>query len=387
MAMELSDKHWKLVFSDGGEKRRHETTEAGHRMKLVEAIKKAKEKFDLLSEAKVVSCYEAGRDGFWLHRYLVSLGIENQVVDSSSIETNRRKRRAKTDRIDAVKLLTMLRRYWGGERGLWSVVRVPSVKDEEGRRLHRELASLQKERTRHRNLIRGLLVAQGLRLEPNGDFLKRLENLTLWDGAPLPLEIKGELEREYQRLSLVEAQRRALEKTRKSRLRQADTASLQRVVQLMGLRAIGPNCAWLLVMEFFAWRGFRNRRELGACAGLTGTPYDSGGSKRDQGISKAGNRRARTMMIEIVWLWLRYQPNSKLSRWFRERFAGGGARMRRVGIVALARLAGRVMALRHVAGGCGGQGRRLRGERPRRGEEWQAEVGERWKIRNEVSGW
>ena len=337
MAMELSDKQWKLVFSDGGEKRRHETMEAGHRMELVEAIRKAKEKFDLSSEAKVVSCYEAGRDGFWLHRYLVSLGVENQVVDSSSIETNRRKRRAKTDRIDGVKLLTMLMRYWGGERGLWSVVRVPSVEDEEGRRLHRELASLNKERTRHRNRIRGLLVAQGLRLEPKGDFLKRLEKLTLWDGAPLPLEIKGELEREYQRLSLVEAQRRALEKTRKSRLRQAHTASVQRVVQLMGLRAIGPNCAWLLVMEFFAWRGFRNRRQLGACAGLTGTPYDSGGSKRDQGISKAGNRRVRTMMVEIAWLWLRYQPSSKLSRWFRERFAGGGARMRRVGIVALAR--------------------------------------------------
>jgi transposase len=337
IAMELSDKHWKLVFSDGGEKRRHETIEAGHRIELVEAIKKAKEKFGLSPEAKVVSCYEAGRDGFWLHRYLVSLGIENQVVDSSSIETNRRKRRAKTDRIDGVKLLTMLMRYWGGERGLWSVVRVPSVEDEEGRRLHRELASLQKERTRHRNRIRSLLVAQGLRLEPNGDFLKRLEVLTLWDGTPLPAELKGELEREYQRLRLVEEQRRALEKTRKRRLGQADSARLQGVVQLMGLRAIGPNCAWLLVMEFFAWRGFRNRRELGACAGLTGTPYDSGSSKRDQGISKAGNRRVRAMMIEIAWLCLRYQPNSKLSRWFCERFAGGGARMRRVGIVALAR--------------------------------------------------
>jgi transposase len=337
MAMELSDKQWKLVFSDGGEKRRHEAIEAGHRVELVEAIRKAKEKFGLSPEAKVVSCYEAGRDGFWLHRYLVSPGIENQVVDSSSIETNRRKRRVKTDRIDGVELLTMLMRYRGGERGLWRVVRVPSVEDEEGRRLHRELGSSNKERTRHRNRIRSLLVTRGLRLEPNGDFLKRLEGLTLRDGTPLPAELKGELTREYQRLRLVEEQRRALEGTRKRRLGQADTANVQRVVQLMGLRAIGPNCAWLLVMEFFAWRGFRNRRELGACAGLTGTPYDSGGSRRDQGISKAGNRRVRTMMIEIAWLWLRYQPNSLLSRWFRERFAGGGARMRRVGIVALAR--------------------------------------------------
>ena len=197
MAMELSDKHWKLVFSDGGEKRRHETMEAGHRIELVEAIKKAKEKFGLSHDAKVVSCYEAGRDGFWLHRYLMSLGIENQVVDSSSIETNRRKRRVKTDRIDGVKLLTMLMRYWGGERGLWSVVRVPSVEDEEARRLHRELASLQKERTRHRNRIRGLLVAQGLRLEPDGDFLGPIINtvpsFTRACETALPVFRKGSL--------------------------------------------------------------------------------------------------------------------------------------------------------------------------------------------------
>lgn len=264
----------------------------------------------------MVSCYEAGRDGFWLHRYLVSLGIENQVVDSSSIETNRRERRAKTDRLDGVKLLTMLMRYWAGERGLWSVVRVPNVEEEDARRLHRELGSLKKERTRHRNRIRDLLVAQGLRLEPHRDFLQRLETLTLWDGTSLPAELKGELEREYRRLSMVEEQLRALEQTRTERITHADSHPLRQVVRLMGLRAIGPNCAWLLVMEFFAWRGFRNRRELGACAGLTGTPYDSGGSKRDQGISKAGNARVRTMMVEIAWLWLRHQPSSKLSRWF-----------------------------------------------------------------------
>jgi len=337
MAMELSDKRWKLMFSDGGEKRRHETIEAGRRLELVEAIRKAKAKFRLSPEARVVSCYEAGRDGFWLHRYLVSLGIENQVVDSSSIETNRRERRAKTDRLDGVKLLAMLMRYWAGERGLWSVVRVPNVEDEDARRLHRELESLKKERTRHRNRIGDLLVAQGLRLKPNRGFLQRLETLTLWDGTSLPAELKGALEREYRRLSMVEQQLRALEKTRTQRIAHADSHPLRQVVQLMGLRAIGPNCAWLLVMEFFAWRGFRNRRQLGACAGLTGTPYASGGRKRDQGISKAGNARVRTMMVEIAWLWLRYQPSSTLSRWFRERFAGGGARMRRVGIVALAR--------------------------------------------------
>lgn len=233
LAMELSDKQWKLVFSDGNEKRRHETVEAGQRMVLVEAITKAKEKFGLSPAARVVSCYEAGRDGFWLHRFLVSLGVENQVVDSSSIETNRRKRRAKTDRIDGVKLLTMLVRYWGGERGLWSVVRVPSSEEDDARRLHRELASMQKECARHRDRIRSLFVLQGLRLKPTGDFLKTLEGLTRWDGTPLPVEIKGEITREYERLRLVETQQRALEKTRKERLRAANPVALQRVVQLM----------------------------------------------------------------------------------------------------------------------------------------------------------
>ncbi len=283
MAMELSHKHWKLVFGDGM-KRRQVTIEAEHRMELGEAIRKAKERFGLHQDAHTVSCYEAGRDGFWVHRYLVSVGIENQVVDSSSIETNRRGRRAKTDRLDGDRLLTMLVRYWGGERGLWSVVRVPSVEEEDARRGHREMERLRKERTAHRNRLRSLLVTQGIRLEPGRDFLKRLETLSLWDGCPLPAELKGELEREYTRLKMVEEQLRLLEKTRTERLKQADVKSLQGVAQLMLLRAMGPSSAWVLVMEFFGWRRFRNRRELASSAGLTGTPYASGESRRDQGI-------------------------------------------------------------------------------------------------------
>ncbi len=231
----------------------------------------------------------------------------------------------------------MLVRYWGGERGLWSVVRVPSVEEEDARRGHREMERLKKERTIHRNRLRSLLVTQGIRLEPGRDFPKRLERLSLWNSRPLPPELKGELEREYSRLKLVEEQLRLLEKTRAQRLEQGRAQSLRRVAQLMLLRAMGPSSAWVLVQEFFGWRRFRNRRELASLAGLTGTPYDSGASRRNQGISKAGNRRVRTMMIELAWLWLRYQPDSALSRWFRERFAGGGSRMRRVGIVALAR--------------------------------------------------
>jgi transposase len=300
-------------------------------------VTKAKERFHLPEDVRVVSCYEAGRDGFWLHRYLLSIGIENQVVDSSSIEVNRRGRRAKTDRIDGDKLLTMVMRDLGGERDVWSVVQVPSIEEEDARRLHRELERLKSERTGHRNRLQGLLVAQGMRLKPGRDFLERLEKVSLWDGGALPVELKGELVREYERLRLVEEQIHSSEQVQDERLEQAQTEAMRQVVQLMSLCGIGKTSAWVFVMEFFGWRRFRNRREVGALAGLTGTPYDSGDSQRDQGISKAGNRRIRTLSIEIAWSWLRYQPQSKLSLWFKERFAGGGKRMRRIGIVALAR--------------------------------------------------
>ena len=336
MAMELSNKQWRLVFGDGS-KRRRVAVEAGYREQLGEAVAKAKEKFGLPGDTRVVSCYEAGRDGFWLHRYLSSIGIQNQVVDSSSIEVNRRLRRAKTDRIDGDKLLTMLMRYCGGERDLWRVVQVPSVEEEDARQLHRELERLKKERTGHRNRLQGLLVAQGIRLKPRRDFLERLEKVSLWEGSPLPADLKAELGREYQRLKLVEEQIHTLETVQAERLQEAETEALKQVVQWMSLCGIGQSSAWVFVMEFFGWRRFRNRREVGALAGLTGTPYASGDSQRDQGISKSGNRRIRTLIIEIAWSWLRYQPEAKLSLWFKERFASGGKRMRRIGIVALAR--------------------------------------------------
>ncbi len=336
MAMELSKKQWKLVFGDG-RKRRQVTIEGGDLEQLREALQTARERFQLSKEIRTMSCYEAGRDGFWLHRYLLSIGIENQVVDSSSIEVNRRKRCAKTDRIDGNKLLTMLIRYHGGEADVWSVVRVPSVADEDARRLHRELERLKKERTSHRNRIQGLLVGQGIRLSPRRDFRERLSKLTVWDGGPLPEDLKGELEREYERLCLVAKQIRALEVQQTERIKHEDSKCMRQVAQLMALRAIGQTSAWIFVMEFFGWRAFRNRREVASLAGLTGTPYDSGDSQREQGISKAGNRRVRTLAIEICWFWLRYQPNSKLSLWFKQRFADGGKRMRRVGIVAMAR--------------------------------------------------
>ena len=234
-------------------------------------------------------------------------------------------------------MLAKLIRHHAGERGGWSVVRVPSIEEEDARHLHRELARLKRERLAHRVRMQSLLITQGVRLKIKGAARLRLETLTLWDGRALPLELKVELEREAQRLALVELQIEQLEATRRERLSSPRTQAERRVVHLMRLGAIGPASAWLPVMEFFSWRAFRNRREVAALAGLVGTPYNSGESERDQGISKAGNRRVRAMMVEIAWLWSRFQPKSALSQWYQTRFAGGGLRMRRIGIVALAR--------------------------------------------------
>jgi len=336
MALELSNRTWRLALSDGA-KRRQVAVPAADLLKLSEAVKKAKERLGMPASARVLSCYEAGRDGFWLHRHLRSIGIENEVVDAASIEVSRRLRHVKTDRLDGDRLLAKLIRHHAGERGGWSVVRVPSVAEEDARRLHRELERLKRERLAHRVRMQSLLVAQGVRMTIKGAARLRLETLTLWDGGALPLELKAELERERERLALVERQIGALEAKRRERLQSPRTEAERRIVQLMRLGAIGPASAWLLVMEFFGWRAFRNRRELAALAGLVGTPYNSGESERDQGISKAGNRRVRAMIVEIAWLWLRFQPKSALAQWYRVRFAGGGLRMRRIGIVALAR--------------------------------------------------
>lgn len=336
MALELSNKTWRLALSDGG-KRRQVTVPAADLMKLSEAVAKAKERFGMPASARVVSCYEAGRDGFWLDRHLRSVGIENQVVDAASIEVSRRLRHVKTDRLDGERLLAKLIRHHAGEHGGWSVVRVPSVEEEDARHLHRELGRLKRERLAHRLRMQSLLVTQGVRLSIKSALRLRLGSLALWDGHPLPVELKAELEREAERLALVERQIGALEAKRRERLQSPRTEAERRIVHLMRLGAIGPASAWLLVMEFFGWRAFRNRRELAALAGLVGTPYNSGESERDQGISKAGNRRVRAMIVEIAWLWLRFQPRSALTQWYQTRFAGAGARMRRIGIVALAR--------------------------------------------------
>lgn len=338
MALELSERKWKLAFSDGG-RVKHQVIDSGATLELHDAIARARRRFGLPPNTPVVSCYEAGRYGFWLHRYLGSCGITNVVVDSSSIEVSRRKRRAKTDRLDAGSLVRMLIRFCAGERRLWSVVRVPRVDEEDARHVHRELETLRDERTMHRNRMRSLLKLHGIELgnPSRKDFAPSIEAIRLWDGTVVPGELRARLIREHERLRQVEEQIRTLEKEQRDRVRRGDTDSDRRVAQLMSLRGIGITSGWIFEKEFFGWRNFGNRREVGACAGLTPTPYTSGESHREQGISKAGNKRIRTLIVEISWSWLRYQPRSELSRWFNERFAHGGKRMRRIGIVALAR--------------------------------------------------
>jgi transposase len=338
LAFELSKKKWKLGFSTGlGQHPRRRTMDAGDLPALRQEIETAKRRFALTADAPVKSCYEAGRDGFWLHRYLLEVGIENLIVDSSSIEVDRRAKRAKTDRIDVGKLLNMLIRYHSGEEKVWRVVHVPSVEAEDMRHLHRQLRTFKMDRTRHIGRIKGLLALQGLNIPIHVDFLDTLAAARLWDGSPLPPGLRARVEREYTSLRYVEQQIGELEAERDDLIETSMHPSVVKVRQLMKLRAIGPNSAWLFVMEFFGWRQFRNRRQVGGLSGLTPTPYQSGEDSREQGISKAGNCPVRAMAIEIAWCWLRYQPDSELTLWFYEKFGNGGKRMRKVGIVALAR--------------------------------------------------
>ena len=338
MAMELSQKEWKLGFSVGpGQAPRLRNMPGRNLEVLKDEIRLARERFGLGKGVEVESCYEAGRDGFWLHRFLETQGVRNLVVDSASIEVSRRFRRVKTDRMDVGKLLGMLMRYDLGERKVWSVVHVPSEKAEDERQLHREMLRLKKERTRHINRMKGLLASQGVVLEIGPEFMEALDEIRLWDGSGLPGRLRKRLEREYERMRLLKQQIGDLEKEREEVLCSSQEAAVEQIRQLLRLKGIGVNSAWLYVMEFFAWRGFRNRREVGALAGLTPTPYQSGESSKECGISKAGNRPVRGMAIEIAWAWLRYQPESALSLWYNRRFAEGSSRVRRIGIVALAR--------------------------------------------------
>jgi len=339
MAMELGKREWLLGFSTGpGQRIRRRTITTSEWARMPNEIAAAKERLGLPAVAPVVSCYEAGPDGFWVHRYLTTLGVENRIVDSSSIEVTRRARRAKTDRLDVQKLLRLLIRYRGGERDALRVVRVPDEAAEHRRHWDRELLTLRRDRTRVTNRITGLLATQGVRVKVRADFPTRLARLRTWNGAPLAPELRARLEREWQKVALLTTQITEMRQARRRVLRQAPDAALEPVRRLMRLRGIGENGAWLLGLELFApWRALRNRREVGGLTGLVGTPYTSGTLEHDQGISHAGNAAVRAIAIELAWCWLQYQPQSALAQWYRARFARGGRVAQKIGIVALAR--------------------------------------------------
>jgi transposase len=316
LAFELGQNTWKLGFTIGvAQQPRERMIPAGDVERLQQEIARAKQRFGLPEDARVVSCYEAGRDGFWLHRYLVAHGVQNSVIDSASIEVNRRQRRAKTDRLDVRKLLTMLVRHMAGEKKVWSVVRVPNVEEEDRRQLHRELTTAKQDRTRIINRIKGLLAGHGVQLVLQGDVEAQLDQVQQWDGSPLPAALLSRLKRAWQHVGFLTAQIQTLEDERRALLRRREDPVIDQVRQLFTRRGIGVNSAWLYVMEFFAWRDFQTSKQVGALAGLTPTPSQSGQSRRELGIAKAGNRHIRAMAIEIAWAWRRFQPDSALSQW------------------------------------------------------------------------
>jgi transposase len=341
VAFELSKSKWQLgVMTPGAEKMSRYRIAGGNLAELSHVLAKARAKAEQQGKpVRILSCYEAGLDGHWLHRWLSDNGVVNYEVDASSIEVNRRARRAKTDRIDLALLMRAFLAYLRGEPGVCSMVRVPTPEDEDRKRRTRERERLLKERTGHTNRIKGLLHGQGIRdvlpLKPN--FLSALDEMRTGDGRALPPCLRSEIRREHERLLLVHKQINTIEAENSAAYREPAKGSVEaKAAQLAKLKAIGPQIAQVLTNEVF-YRDFKNRRQVGSCVGLTDTPYDSGDSRRQQGISKAGNHRARTVAIEFAWLWLRHQPGSELSRWFLQRVGKAKGRIRKIAIVALAR--------------------------------------------------
>jgi transposase len=287
---------------------------------------------------RTVVSYEAGQDAFWICRALQARGIECYVVDPASIPVERHQRRAKTDRLDVIKLVTNLRAWLRGERDRMHVVHVPSPQDEASRQLMRDRGELQKEVQQHRDRMRKLLATLGCWDEiDHKHFAGRLvrDEVKCHDGAPLPPELRERLLRECERLALAGQQLAALEKTRQASVPEPARKRSEGLARLKGIGEVGAS---RLALELF-WREFSNRRQVGACVGLVPQPYDSGESHTDQGISRQGNRRVRALLIEMAWCWLRYQPDSALTQWFNQRTQGTrtNRRARRIAIVAVAR--------------------------------------------------
>ena len=343
MAIELSKTSWIVaVNTPMSEKISRYTSKGCDRNGLLDLIKKIRSRAGREFErpVEVVSCYEAGYDGFWLHRFLEAHGVRNYVINPASVQVDRRARRAKTDSIDVAQLLRSLMGYLRGDPRVWSVVRVPTVAEEDDRRLHRERDRLLNERVQHVNRIKGLCAVHGIYdYEPlRSNRMLRLEQLRTGDGRELPARVKAEILRELQRLELVLQMTKTIEKERNAIAsgKASAHANARKIRDLVKIKSIGPEIATVLVGEVF-YRQFDNRQQLGSYVGLTPSHFQSGSMSRDQGISKAGNPKARTTMIELAWMWLRFQPNSALSLWFRERVGSAKGRIRRIAIVAVAR--------------------------------------------------
>ncbi len=335
VAFELSEKNWKVVFSDGAR-----TSEAGvparDLKRVLELIKSARRRFGMGAGGSVLSCYEAGRDGFWLHRALTDKGIENVVLDAASIEVDRRARRAKTDRLDGRKLVALLVRVDRGDATIRRV-NVPSPEVEDARRVSRELQRLKNERTAHTNRLRSLLALIGRSVKRVKEIRPLLE--LGWRGAdrrPVGPVLQGEILRELSRIDLLNAQILEVQRAQHELLK-SDTKCAAVASRLAKITAVGETGANILSYELLGWRDLENRRQVASAAGLAPTPYSSGYDEREQGISKAGNARVRWVAVQLAWSWLRLQPASRLSHWYRQRFGSGSPRLRRIGIVALAR--------------------------------------------------
>jgi transposase len=342
VSIELSRSTWLItsLSPGGGEKMSRHSVEAGDISSLLErfAVLRTRAKQRTGNDYPVVSIYEAGLDGFWIHRVLVSEGVDSHIVDAASIAASRRKRRVKTDRVDGETLVRTLLAYKRGEPRVCAMLRVPTPEEEDRRRIGRERKILMSERIKHSNRIKGLLFSQGITTYSplRRDRREVLETLVTGDGRPLPNHMKRQILREIGRLEQIIDQLVIVDSERDAMLVEAASEENSVVRMLTNVVGVGPEFASVLWSEGL-FRHFDNRRQVAAYAGLAPTPWQSGSVSREQGVSKAGNGRLRSTLIQLAWLWIRHQPCSDLTRWFRDRVERNGGRMKKTMITALAR--------------------------------------------------
>jgi transposase len=339
LAIELSASAWLVAYRfPKAEKCRLQRLAGGDAPALLALISGLRSRVSAeLGSADVACCFEAGRDGVWLHRLLTAQGVAAYVLEPTSVLVNRRARRAKTDRLDAEGMVRVLASWLSGDRKICSMLRVPTPEQEDAKRRHREREHLVQDRVRIENRIEALLFTQGIRKRPSlRSWSRDLDALRTGDGRALLPLLRAELDRLRRRLELVLELIRELEAEREATLSATADQSSQQIAALQQIRGIGANFAAVLVHEVF-YRSFQNRRQLASYVGISPTPHKSGTMDRDRGISRAGNPRARTTLIQLAWLWLRYQPGSELAIWFRARVGALQGRTRRIAIVAIAR--------------------------------------------------